>query len=101
MNIKTKKALDKYIKEHGNVVVYFYAGWCKPCEDAGRFLRAAEPFLRKMLNLKIVKLNTDKILWEELNAMEASTLPDVRLYHAGKLVTNRTGLVIYDMEENK
>jgi thioredoxin 1 len=65
-------------------LVYYYAAWCKPCQEMGDDLSAVADEVAE--RLKVVQVNTDT-QGDIVKRQQIRTIPSFQLIHSGKSVT--------------
>jgi thioredoxin 1 len=75
---------SEVLKADRPALVYYYATWCKPCQEMGDDLSAVADEVAE--RLKVVQVNTDK-QGDIVKRQQIRTIPSFQLIHSGKSVT--------------
>ena len=75
---------SEVLKADKPALVYYYATWCKPCQEMGDDLSAVADEVAE--RLKVVRVNTDR-QGDIVRRQQIRTIPSFQLIHSGKSVT--------------
>ena len=75
---------SEVLKADRPALVYYYATWCKPCQEMSDDLSAVADEVAE--RLKVVQVNTDK-QGDIVKRQQIRTIPSFQMIHSGKSVT--------------
>ncbi|MEW7281139.1 thioredoxin family protein [Aquimarina sp. 2201CG1-2-11] len=91
------KVVDFYkiIEKHDNVVVYFWAEWCGPCQLMQPFLKE---FSGQTLDVKVIKVHASQ--QELMKKFNIKGIPQVLLFKGGQNIKRNIGpMTLEDLKE--
>ncbi len=91
-----KNAFDQSVIEEKNVLVVFYASWCKPSKWMDKFVFSQEEIKNTLLSQFItLKINIDEIEgFAQKNKMEVNILPTILILSSDQRVLERVETVL-------
>ncbi len=79
----------KHVIEKGNIVVDFYADWCKPCNQLSSIITQVA---REFTNITFIKINID-IFSNIRSDYGIKSIPTLIYFKNGNMITRSTGLM--------
>ncbi len=93
---KDQQAFNHVI-EKGNIVVDFYADWCKPCNQLSSIVAQ---IAREFTNITFIKVNIDTFS-SIRSHYNIKSIPTLIYFKNGRMITRSTGLMSKNQLTNK
>lgn len=85
----TKDTFDKAVlKAKGPVMVYYFAPWCKPCQQMDEVIQTAADEVQGKMTL--VQVNTDQEA-DIIAQQKIFTIPTCQIFKEGKVISTLRG----------
>lgn len=90
LDVTKEEFENEVLKSDKPVLVDFWAPWCMPCKMMGPIL---EELAEDMDSIKVVKVNTEEAVNQELAAKyEIQSIPNMKVFKGGEVIGEFVGL---------